>query len=208
MAETYQHDTVFDTGQQHLGVVYAKALLAAAADAGIADHVLGELDGFAELLDQLPQLEGTLASPRISLELKLQTLDKVLQGKASATFANFLKVVCRRRRFDCFRAIHQAAHERFNEMTGRVVVQVASAAPLDDAVQQRLAERLQELLQREIVLRLQVDPELIGGLVVRVGDTRYDASLANQLTRLRESVVERTAQVIRETTDRFETPDA
>jgi F-type H+-transporting ATPase subunit delta len=208
MAATIQHETVLDTGQQQLGLVYAKALVAAAEDAGIGDQVLEELDSFVELLDQLPSLEGTLASPRVPVEVKLSTLDKVVQGKCSATLSNFLKVVCRRRRFECIRAIHRATHERFNELTGRVVVQVTSAAPLDEAIQQRLAERLGTLLQRQVVIRLQIDPELIGGLVVRVGDTRYDASLANQLLRLRDSVVERAAAAIRESSDRFEVREA
>ncbi len=208
MAETVKHATVLDTGQQQLGGVYAKALLAAAQDAGIADQLLAEFDAFMELLAQLPQLEGTLSSPRIPTEVKLSALDKLLQGRTSPTLLNFLKVLCRRRRFDCIHAVHEAAHKTFNELMGRVVVQVTTATPMDDNVRARMVERLQESLGKQVVLRAEIDPQLIGGLVIRVGDTRYDASLANELNLLRETVAERSAQAIRDATEQFETRES
>lgn len=205
MAEPVKHETVLDTGQQQLGTVYAKALLGAAVAAGDAEGVLAEFDAFiVDVLDRLPRLEQVLAAPRVPLESKLSMLDKALGDRASRTMLNFLKVVCRRRRFDCVRAMHRAAHRLFNEMTGRVAVQIRTAAAVDDALYRRVAERLEELLHRKVIVTSQVDEQLIGGIEVRVGDTIYDGSLAGRLKSLRSVAVESAARAIAQSADRFD----
>jgi F-type H+-transporting ATPase subunit delta len=210
MAETVRHSTVFDAGQQRLAAVYAKALLSAAADADIEEQVLAELDAFVQLLGQLPQLAASLHAPRVPLDRKFEMLDKALRGQVSATLRNFLKVLCRRRRFDCIDAVHRAAHKQFNDLTGRIAVQVTTASPLDEPLLARMIQRLEAALGKRVVLETRIDGNLIGGLVVRVGDTRYDASLASQLMQLRDSAVEGTTRAIRQDQMRFggETPGA
>ena len=92
MAQTVKFDTVFDVGRDQVGGVYAKALLAASEKAGNTQSVLEEFDAFlSELLDRLPRLEATLAAPRVPLETKYAMLDRVVKGRASDTFLNFLK---------------------------------------------------------------------------------------------------------------------
>ena len=203
MAETRQ-DTVFDTTQQHLGSVYAKALLGAAENAGNTEAVLEELESLvADVMAQVPSLEGILTSPRIPLEEKESILDRAFQGKLSNVLLVFLKVVARRGRFDCLRAIAQAAREQFNELRGRVQVQVRSAEALDGAAQELVASQLRSALGRDVDLRLDVDPDLIAGLVIRVGDTVYDGSVANRLQRLRRSLFVSATEKIRGELDRF-----
>jgi F-type H+-transporting ATPase subunit delta len=119
-------------------------------------------------------------------------------------FLHFLKVVVRRRRFDCLRAVRQAAHQLYNEYSGRVDVQVRTAVPLEDGQRQAIQQRLEAFLQRGVNLLPRTDPKLVGGLVVRVGDTVYDASVAGQLLQLREDVLEKTTQALRESGSRFE----
>jgi F-type H+-transporting ATPase subunit delta len=205
MPEIPRQPTTLDSGQQQAGTVYAKALLATASKAGQADSVLEEFDAFlSDVLDPLPALEATLASPRVPLEAKIEMLDKALAGRASETLLNFLKVVCRRRRFDCIRAMNQAAHRLFLEMTGRVAVQIRTATPISDELQQRVASRLEEMLGKRVVVSTSVEEQLIGGLVVRVRDTVYDGSLAHRLKALRETAVENVAQVIGQSVKQFE----
>jgi len=205
MAETIKHPTVLDSEQQHLGDVYAKALLGASEKAGNTDQVLEEFDSFIDdVLDKLPRLDATLASPRTPLEAKLAMLDKAIGGKVSVTLLNFLKVVCKHRRFDVVRAMRQAAHELYNELTGHVDVRIRTAAPLSDQLCERVAGRLETVLGKKVNLAAETDDDVIGGIVVRVGDTVYDGSVAGRLDRLRDEAVQKTSRAVLESLERFE----
>ena len=93
-----------DAGRQHLGTVYAKALLAAAEKAGQADQAVEELESLvSELFAKLPQLEELLRTPRLTHEERLPVLDKAFAGKLSPTTLTFLKVVSKHNRLDCLR---------------------------------------------------------------------------------------------------------
>ena len=95
---------VFDTGQQYLGGVYAKALLGAAENAGNPDVVLQELDEFVDdVLAKVPRLDAALAAPGVAAEAKTAMLDKALGGKVTGELLNFLKVVARHGRFTAFK---------------------------------------------------------------------------------------------------------
>ena len=89
---------------------------------------------------------------------------------------------------------------------GRMEVQVATAAPLEEPQLEALKQQLGKLLGAEVVVKAEVDPSLIGGLVVRVGDTVYDGSVANQLAQLRQQMVDRSAHEIQSRRDRFRDP--
>lgn len=198
-----KHD-VIDSGRQHLGSVYAKALLGAAEKAGQARQVLEELDSLVtDVLNQLPQLDAAFISPRLAPEEKSALIDKAFGGRMSVTLQHFLKVVAKHERLDCLRAILRAAKKLYNEMSGRVEVRLETAAPISNPMRERIVARLTQLLGREVVLTSEVNEELLGGLVVRVGDTVYDGSLAARLKQMQEVTLQRTTQQLRESLDRF-----
>lgn len=203
-----EHSTVLDSGQQHLGSVYAKALLGAAEKAGSAEEVLLELEAFVDdILVRLPNLETVLSSPRVPIEAKEGILDKALEGKASDTFLNFLKVIARRGRFECLVAIARAARQLFNESRGRVEAHLSTANELDETAVERIKQKLQETLGREVDLKVHHDESVIGGVVVRVGDTVYDGSVANRLERMRQEMLTRSGEKIRSQPDQFAVSD-
>ena len=207
MAEP-RHKTVFDTGQQYIGSTYAKALVAIGQGSGNTEQLLEELESLnSDVLASLPKLAATLASPRVAAEAKERILDLALEGKMSKELLRFLKVVARRGRFDCLPAIADSARQQFNQSQGRVEVLVRSADVLDDQAVAEVTARLKERLGRDIELQLSVDPELIAGLVVRVGDTVYDGSLSNRLLRMRDDMVGSTRQRIGEEMSRFATTE-
>jgi len=204
MSEPVRQPTIFDSGREHVGAVYAKALLGAAVTAGEAAAVVEELDSFVDdVLDRLPIFEATLASPRVPAEAKLALLDKGLAGRMSDTLLTFLKVVCRHQRFDCMRAIRRAAWHLWNQWEGRVDVLVRTPTPLSAELHELMTRRLESLLGKQVNLVVQDDESLIGGMVVRVGDMVYDASVANELNRLRESAAEMVVHAVRKSLDRF-----
>jgi F-type H+-transporting ATPase subunit delta len=198
-----QHDRI-DASRQRLGSIYAKALLGAAEKAHQADEVVEELESLVnDLLQRLPQLEAILATPRLSHEERLPILDRALGGRMSPTTLTFIKVVSKHGRLDCLRAIARAARHQLNALRNRVEVIVETAHPLSNPMRDRIVERLKQVLGREVILTARVNDDLLGGLVVRVGDTVYDASLAARLKRMEEVTLEHTKQTLRESLPRF-----
>jgi len=206
MAKSRNSETI-DAGRQHLGTVYAKALLGAAEKMGQADHVVEELEAIvSDVLNKLPQVDAMLETPRLTHEERLPILDRAFGGRLSPTTLTFLKVVSEHGRLDCLRAIARSARKQLNVARGRVEVHVETAFPLSNPVRERIMSRLRELLHREVVLSATVNDELIGGLVVRVGDTVYDASVAASLKRMAQVTLDHTKQTIRESLQRFALP--
>lgn len=196
-----------EVGVEHIADVYAEALLGAADAAGQTSTVLEEFDSLvADVLDSHPDLERVLGSGVISHEDRSGILDRVLGGQASPLMMNFLKVVSRHGRMNCLRAIRARAHVLQQERLGQVAVQVTTAAPLEAAARERLRETLQPVIGGEPLFHERVDPALIGGIVVRVGDTIYDASVARQLQNMRQQMIDRSAHEIQSRRDRFRNP--
>jgi F-type H+-transporting ATPase subunit delta len=196
-----------DVSVEHVAGVYAEAFLGAAGSAGLTESLLAELDSLlADVLDPFPQFDQMLASAFISHEEKVGILDRTLGDQASPLLLNFLKVVSRHGRLDCLRAIHRQAHELYDRMRGRVRVRVSTATSLPGELAASLAEQLRQLLGGEPIVEEVVDPGLIGGVVVRVGDTVYDGSIASQLENVRQRMIQRTAHEIQTRRDRFRYP--
>jgi len=204
MAKSRRNTDAIDSGRQQVGAVYAKAALAAAEKAGQAELVVEELESLvSDVLNKLPQLEALLASPRLAHEERVPILDRAFGGRMSPITLNFLKVVSKHGRMGCLRAIARAARKQLNALRGRVEVLVETAHPLSSPLQARIVERLRSLLGHEVILHTSVNEDLLGGLVVRVGDTVYDASLAAQLKRMEQVTLEHTKQAVRESLSRF-----
>jgi len=199
-----EHSTAYDSDRQHLGGVYAKALLSATEKAGVTETALDQFTAFVrDVLDVVPNLDAVLSSPRIGHEEKSRLLDQAVGKKVHPLLLNSLKVMARHGRLDCLRAVLAAAHQLYNEMRGRIEVVVESATPLDEQMRKSVTTQLEQSLGAQVILRTRVNPDVIGGLVVRVGDTVYDASVANQLNRLRRTVLASARQRLRDSTQRF-----
>jgi F-type H+-transporting ATPase subunit delta len=199
----------FDIKVEVLARIYAKALLGAALEAGVADQVVADL---AEIVHDLfnghPELEGQMldllhANARVPADEKDKVLDKMFGGKVHPLLLNFLKVVTRHQRGIYLRAIESELVKLFEESRGRVRVEVRTAVRLED-------EGLIEAIRTGVLKRFGepqlikvMDPALIGGIVIRVGDTVFDGSLATELKRIREQMLHRSVHEIQSRRDRF-----
>jgi len=199
--------TVFDSDQQQLGDVYARALLAFAGGAGNVDQLVDELGEVVEAINGVAGLRSALESPRIGVDAKVGLLDKAFAGKVEKGLLHFLKVVGNKGRFDCLGAIASSARTLRDEMAGRVQAVVTSASPMDSEAVGRITDQLSKTLGKDVSLQVLVDPEILGGIVVRVGDTVYDGSVVNQLSQVRARAVKRASDAIREKLDRFTTSE-
>ncbi|HIQ22638.1 MAG TPA: ATP synthase F1 subunit delta [Planctomycetes bacterium] len=196
-----------ERGAEGVAEVYAEAILDAAEKAGRTEAILEEFDSFiADVLDRFPRLEQVLASRLISHEDRSRTLDRVLASQASSLFLNCLRIISRHERFDLVRMIHRQLHALYDRLRGRVRVELVTATPVPEEVALRVTENLKALVDGQPVVEHVVDPRLIGGAVLRVGDTVYDGSIANRLNQLRKQIIDRSAHEIQSRRDRFRDP--
>ncbi len=187
-----------------LGVarVYAEALLGAAGDQ--ASEVVEELNLLTQtLLNGSTGLEKVFTNQALGREEKLAFVEKTFTGRASDILVRFLQVLAQHDRLDLVRAVSHVATLELQKKLGRKQVQVTSAAPLSPQEYEAVVNRLKETLGLEPQVEVKVDPELVGGLVVRVGDMVYDGSLRTRLEQLRAQLRERCLNEIQRGRDRF-----
>lgn len=196
-----------DVGKRQLGLTYAQALYGAAQKAGQVAATVEEFESLVDdVLDKQPKFEQVLNSGFVTPEEKSDLFDRVLGKQASGLVLNFLKVLSKNGRLDCLRAVRTALCELHDEAQGRVRVAVTTAVALEDAQAQQIAVSLRKLLGKEPLLERRIDPAVLGGVVVRVGDVVYDGSVATQLNRVREQMINRSVHEIQSRRDRFSSP--
>ncbi|SIO21690.1 ATP synthase F1 subcomplex delta subunit [Singulisphaera sp. GP187] len=170
---------------------YSEALVNAAQNAGQVDEILDELDAiFNEVLGPDTEFAAVLASPLVSPADKDRTLVSVFEGRVHPTVINFLRVLNRHGRFGSLGATVKAARALWDKRQNRRPVLVRTAVPLDDAQQDALREHLGRMLSATPLVQLEVDPSLIGGMVIQLDDDVYDASIRNRLEQLRQRLIE------------------
>jgi F-type H+-transporting ATPase subunit delta len=177
-----------DTRAEQLGRVYARALLGAAGKADAVDAVVDQLSEFVREGLKHPSLREALASPRIKADEKIRVLERLLRGKVHDRLLNFLKVVAQRDRLAELPEIQRAAVRLRDDLRGRLVVEVQSAEPLTDELRGVIKSQLSKRFDKAVELREQVDEKLLGGLIVRVGDTVYDSSVEGRLNALSKAM--------------------
>lgn len=194
---------LFTTEQQQLGVVYAKALLGAGEESGNTDQLLEQLSSVADAVSAEPKFADALLSPRMATEEKLQLVDRIFGSKVDHQLLHFLKVLVNKGRFDCLPAISAAAQTLSDERGGQIQASLTTAEAVDDGVRDAIAEEISKKLGKKVRLDSNVDPSIVGGIVVRVGDTVYDSSVVGQLQQIRKRAIEKASEAIREKLDRF-----
>ena len=204
MAQASNNQGPVDVGRQQIGTVYAKALLGAAEKTDRLETVLAELDSLvSDVLHRLPKVEATFASPQVPHEAKLRIIDQAFGSKMSTELITFLKVLSSHGRLDCLHEIARAARGLRNEMRGCVEAYITMAEPMDGTLRGQITDVLKGLLRRDVDLTATTDPDVIGGLVVRVGDTVYDGSVVNRLNRLRTESLQKSVRGMQDELERF-----
>jgi F-type H+-transporting ATPase subunit delta len=195
-----------DPSSRAVARTYADSLLDAAGTG--TEGVLEDLGSFVDdVLDKLPDLREVFFSRVIGRDEKIRLIDQVFAPRTSPTVANFLRVLVRHDRLELVGLIVREARLRQEIRSGKQRVQIRTALPLNDQARDRLRKRLAELLPFDPILETQVDPSLIGGIVIRVADTVYDSSLVTRVAQLRERIRQRSLHEIQSGRDRFSSPE-
>ena len=165
---------------------YAQALLLAAVKAGELDRVEAEVQSLSDLFARTPQLVKFLMQPLVPFSEKERLLRQRLQGRLSPVTLNFLLTVVKHKRAGAFEHIARVFEELVREYRGEVVAEVTSAVPLTDHERAITLQRLQEITGKKVLLRERVDPSIVGGMRIIVGNKLLDLSLRGHLERIRE----------------------
>ena len=184
--------------------VYARALLEMADKAGATDSVLQELNGLVTLANRDPAFEQFLESTIIDDDQRRASLEKMFRGRLSDLLLDTLGVLNRNGRLMLLEEIARQYVLALEKQRNEVEITVTTAAPLDKGSRRSLIEALRRHTGSEPVLTERVDEDLLGGMIVRVGDEKIDFSLATKLRGLREALLARASHEIHGGRDFFE----
>jgi F-type H+-transporting ATPase subunit delta len=171
--------------------VYARSLFEVAKEHDVLDRVHDELGEFAEALSDNRDLQVYLFSPYFSSEEKRDGVKKIVSD-ADERFENFLELLAERHRMPALFRIKREFDALWADEHKLLPVTVTSAVELDEGLAEDIAKRIQEQTGRTVELSSNVDPEVLGGLMVRVGNMVLDDTVRNKLERLRKQVARAT----------------
>jgi F-type H+-transporting ATPase subunit delta len=174
---------------EEVAEVYARALFGAAKDHDVLDDVHEQLGQFAEALNESRDLMRFFFSPLFSSEEKKEALDRAVED-ADAHFMNFLEALIERHRMPVLFRIRDQFEQLWEEERALLPVVLTSAVELDKKIVRQIGDRVGEQTGRTVELSSQVDPDILGGIVLRVGNFILDASIRNRLEKLRKQVAQ------------------
>jgi ATP synthase F1 delta subunit len=172
---------------EEIAEVYARSLFEVAKEHDLVDEVRDQLGEFADALHENRELSVFFFSPYFSTEEKKEGLERAVTD-GEPIFMNFLEALLERHRMPVIFRIRTRYEEHWDEEHQMLPVEVTSAVELDKSTVQSIGKRIGEQTGREVELSSKVDPDILGGIVLRVGNFILDASIKNRLNQLRKQV--------------------
>ncbi|MDI6827573.1 MAG: F0F1 ATP synthase subunit delta [Armatimonadota bacterium] len=168
---------------------YAGALFAAAKASDCIDLVESDLGLVTYSLENVPQLAEVLKQPLIPIERKKEIVKDIFSGRVQELTLDFLDLVIEKRREFILTEVEKEYVKLANEYRGVLPIKVTSAVPLTSDEKSMLRTKLEAFTGKRVELELHEDPSLIGGLVVRIGDTVIDGSVKGYLESLKNQML-------------------
>jgi ATP synthase F1 delta subunit len=174
---------------EELARVYGRSLFQVALEQGRIDELREQLGQFADALDQQRELAVFFFSPYFSSAEKQQSLRGLLDG-ADPILLNFLSLLIENHRMPVIFRIRYEFERLWDEENRTLPVEITSAIALDDSTTESLGRTIGERAGRTVTLAARVDPDILGGIIIRVGNSILDASIRNRLEQLRRHVAQ------------------
>jgi F-type H+-transporting ATPase subunit delta len=177
---------------EEIAEVYGRSLFEVASEHGTTDEIREQLGQFAEALNAHRDVAVFFFSPYFSTQEKKDGLVKLLDG-ADDKLVNFLELLIEKHRMPAVFRIRRYYDTLWEQAHHILPVQIATAIALDEGVAKQLGEQIEQSTGQRIELTQSVDPNILGGIVLRVGNSILDASIRNRLENLRKAVARGTA---------------
>jgi len=166
---------------------YAEAAFEIASGDGTLDEWLRDLNTAADVVGQ-PTAERLLGNPAVAVAVRVKAADDALGKQVSEKALNLVRLLIRRGRIDLLPQVARRYQELYERQKGIVRATITSAAPLDDAELRAIQAKLSEMTGGTLRTDVNVDPSLLGGVIVRIGDRMIDGSVRGRLERLRNRI--------------------
>jgi F-type H+-transporting ATPase subunit delta len=163
---------------------YAKAILDIAQTSGKADAVNNDMKSIVTAVSESSDLKDFLTSPIIKIEVKKSALSEIFSNVQNETNSLF-HLLFENKRFEILEAIAIQYNKLFDESNGIEVAKVTTAFPITVELETKVLAKIAEFSNKKITIQNIVDPTIIGGFILRVGDQQYNASVANKLSELK-----------------------
>ncbi|MFP4015938.1 MAG: ATP synthase F1 subunit delta [Halanaerobiales bacterium] len=150
-----------------------------------------ELEAFVKTLKENPDLKRFLSHPRVRVEDKKKTIEKIFADNLSRNISNFVRLLIDRRREMYIELIYKNFLNLVNKEKDIIEVEVTSAIELSEELKNSLEKKLDKLLdKKEIIIKEKVDPEIIAGMIVKIGDNVIDGSFRSRLDSLKNNIMQ------------------
>lgn len=164
---------------------YAKSLIELAEEKSVLEQVNADMQLFTQVVSQNRDFKLLLENPIVKSDKKLAVINAVFKGKVNELTLAFFNLIARKNREAILESVATSYQDQYRELQGIQTAEVVSAYPLTPALRDELGQKLVAQTGKRIELIERVDPALIGGFVLRVGDKQIDSSVKNTLRKLR-----------------------
>lgn len=163
---------------------YAKAILETAISSGRANQVNEDMKSIITAIDSSADLKEFLASPIITSEVKMKALSEVF-GSVQGDTKSLFRLLQENKRFEILAAIATQYNAQFDEMNGVEVAKVTTAFPITADLEAKILAKAATISTKKLTIQNTIDPSIIGGFILRIGDKQYNASVSNRLQELK-----------------------
>ena len=163
---------------------YAKAILETAVSTERVNQVNDDMKSIINAVNSSADLKDFLASPIITSEVKMNVLSEIF-GSVQADTKSLFRLLQENKRFEILEAIATQFNAQFDEMNGVEVAKVTTAFPITAELEAKILAKAKAISTKKITIQNTVDPSIIGGFILRIGDKQYNASVSNRLQELK-----------------------
>ena len=163
---------------------YAKAILETAVSTERVNQVNDDMKSIIKSVNSSADLKDFLASPIITSEVKMNVLSEIF-GSVQADTKSLFRLLQENKRFEILEAIATQFNAQFDEMNGVEVAKVTTAFPITADLEAKILAKATSISTKKITIQNTVDPSIIGGFILRIGDKQYNASVSNRLQELK-----------------------
>lgn len=195
-----------DPSARSIAMVYAVSFLDAAKSAGV-ENPLEELGEVLNAVHAQPEFNDLLSSAILNQDTKQALIERTLKPRCSEFLGHFLTVLAKHDRLDLLSTIYDEATQEYERRSGQQRVLVRSAIALSPDQLDSFRSQLKTALSKDPIVIPQVEPALLGGLIIQVQDTIFDGSVATRLTNLKQRLRERYVHEIQSGRNRFSSPE-
>jgi F-type H+-transporting ATPase subunit delta len=168
---------------------YSKALFTLAKEKNILSDIHNDMELIVSVCDNEQYFNQFLENPVLALSKKTDIFNKIFKGKTNQVTLNFLALVAKNRREPFLRHMAINFLNLYKDFKGIKTIQFSSVAKISDTVRKEIEQIVKTSFNAETELLEKIDENLIGGFVIRIDDEQYDASVANQLEKIKREIV-------------------